>query len=226
MTEHREGFEIAYYINLPHRVDRKERFEKLARFLPVNKVERVEAVNGHGMNMLGWPGSPGAFGVRESHIRVLEMAKKGNFKTFFVFEDDAVIKSSFEKKFYLLMDEIGDDWDMVYLYAKNHYLKPLKISKRVMRLQNTLGLVGVAYNARNIDLIIDKLKNDYRWVDSCMADLHLVLKVFAPTESLVFHPKGYSDNVGSFTRSDRLKIELFFLKVFNKVKNVIKRTIS
>jgi hypothetical protein len=41
-----KDFEAAYYINLPHRVDRKIKFEQMAKFLPVQKVIRFEAVNG------------------------------------------------------------------------------------------------------------------------------------------------------------------------------------
>jgi hypothetical protein len=124
------------------------------------------------------------------------------------------------------LNVVGDDWDMVYLYAKNHYLKTIKLKPGVIQLQNTLGMVGIAYNARNLYVILDKLKNDYRWVDSCLADLHRVLKVYAPTQFLLIHPKGFSDNVGVVTRTDRHAIELFYLKAKNKLKTMAKRTLK
>jgi GR25 family glycosyltransferase involved in LPS biosynthesis len=220
-----KDFEVAYYINLPHRADRKMKFEQMAKFLPVQKVVRFEAIDGSGMDA-AWPGTPGAWGCRESHIRLLELAKKEGLQKFMIIEDDAIIKKSFTKKFFQFLSIIGDDWDMVYLYAKNHYLKPIKLNNGVMQLQNTLGTVGIAYNARNIDIILDKLKNDYRWVDSCMADLHVVLKVYAPGRSLLAHAEGFSDNVGVVTRTDRYAIEEFYLTWKSKLKNLVKRILK
>lgn len=51
-----KDFEVTYYINLPHRADRKVRFEKMAKFLPVQKVIRFEAIDGSGMDDV-WPGT-------------------------------------------------------------------------------------------------------------------------------------------------------------------------
>src|ERR1700709_523006 len=130
-------FDVAYYINLSYRVDRRNNFEAMAKFLPVQKVVRFEAINGNTMDQNNWPGTAGALGIRESHIQLLELAKKKNHQLFFVFEDDAVIKKTFSKKFYHLLDEIDDDWDMIYLYAKNHFMEPIKISNKVIQLQNT-----------------------------------------------------------------------------------------
>ena len=214
-------FEAAYYINLPHRVDRKISFEKAAKFLPIKKIIRFEAIDGSGMDET-WPGTPGAWGCRESHIKLLEMAQKEGLKKFIVFEDDVTIKNSFTKKFNQFLSLIDDDWDMIYLYAKNHYLKPIKLNKNVMQLQNTLGNVAIAYNSRNIDIILNKLKNDYRWVDSCMADLHLTLKVYAPTKSLVGHLTGFSDNLNAFDKTDRSAVEELFIKSKGKFKAGVK----
>jgi GR25 family glycosyltransferase involved in LPS biosynthesis len=221
----KQVFEVAYYINLPHRVDRKLKFERMARYLPVKKVVRFEAIDGSGTDS-SWPGSPGAWGCRESHIRLLEMIKNEGHQKFMIIEDDAVIKRSFTRKFNQFLDLIGDDWDMIYLYAKNHYLKPINLMPGVMQLQNTLGTVGIVYNARNLDIILNKLKSDYRWLDSCMADLHVVLKVYAPTQSLLTHPKGFSDNVNAMTRTDRYKIELFYLTMKHKAKNMVKTALK
>ena len=219
-----QEFEVAYYINLPHRVDRRVRFEKTAQFIPVQKVIRFEAIDGSGMDET-WPGTPGAWGCRESHIRLLEVAKKEGLQKFIVFEDDAVIKKTFAKKFNEFLSLINDDWDMIYLYAKNHYIKPIKLNKNVMQLQNTLGTVAIVYNARNIDIIINKLKSDYRWVDSCMADLHITLKVYAPVKSLVSHSAGFSDNINAYDKTDRSVFEEFLLKFISRLKTKAKNSL-
>lgn len=223
MNSSETNFDVAYYINLDHRQDRKANFERAAQFLPVKKVIRYPAIYGTELDRSKWDGTPGALGIRESHIRLLKHAKEEGVKRFFIFEDDAVIKKTFPKKLNRILDEIGDDWDMIYLYAENHYLKPINFSKNVIQLQNTLGLVGLAYNNRNIDVIIDKLENDYRWVDSCMADLHVVLKVYAPKKSIIAHANGFSDNIEVNMRTDVTAIELLYQKFKTKAKNGLKR---
>ncbi|MES2062131.1 MAG: glycosyltransferase family 25 protein [Bacteroidota bacterium] len=212
-------FEVVYYINLPHRADRKLTFERSAQYLPVKEIIRFEAVDGSGMDS-AWPGTPGAWGCRESHIRLLEMIKEEGHQKFMIIEDDAIVKRSFKKRFNKFLDTIGDDWDMIYLHTQGHYLKPIKLKPGVIQLQNTLGTVGIAYNARNLDVILDKLKNDYRWVDSCMADLHVVLKVYAPTRPFLVHSKGFSDNINALVHPDKGKLLVFMERVINKLKRI------
>jgi GR25 family glycosyltransferase involved in LPS biosynthesis len=230
MTEHikkmDDYFDAVYYINLKHRVDRREAFEATAHYLQIKNVIRFEAINGHELDSSSWPGKQGALGVRESHIRLLENAKEKKHKRFMVFEDDAIIEKSFSKQLLKLTNETGDDWDMLYLYAKNHYKKPIPVKKGILRLQNTLGLVAVAYNSRNLSLIIEKLKNDYRWVDSCMADLHTELKVYAPTKSIVNHAKGFSDNEDMYTYTDKSQLLLFWEKIIRRTKRMFNNTLS
>jgi GR25 family glycosyltransferase involved in LPS biosynthesis len=215
-------FNVAYYINLPHRVDRKLKFEQMAKFLPVQKVIRFEAIDSSGVDAT-WPGTPGAWGCRESHIRLLEAIQKEGLQRFFIFEDDAIITKTFTKKFNEFLSLVGDDWDMLYMHTQAHWLKPIKINKNVIQLQSTLGTVGVAYNARNLDVILDKLKNDYRWVDSCMGDLHTVLKVYAPTKCFVKHANGFSDNTATINRTNRYQIEMFYFKVKGAIKGMAKK---
>lgn len=217
-------FEVAYYINLPHRTDRKLQFERRAKFLPVKKVIRFEAVDGSGMDS-SWPGTPGAWGCRESHIRLLEMVKKEGYEKFMIIEDDAIVKRSFTKNFNKLLSQVGDDWDMIYLHTQAHWLKPIKINKDIIQLQSTLGTVGIAYNARNLDLILDKLKNDYRWVDSSISDLHTVLKVYAPTKCFLKHANGFSDNVGAITRTDKYQVEILYSKVRRVIRSAAKKVL-
>lgn len=154
------------------------------------------------------------------------MAKKQGLKRFIVFEDDVVIKSSFTKKFNQFLSLLNDDWDMIYLYAKNHHLQPINLNKDVMQLQNTLGTVAICYNTRNLDIILNKLKTDYRWVDSCMADLHLTLKVYAPTKSLVGHSAGFSDNINAFDKTDKSVLEEISLKMIGNIKALLKKSLK
>jgi GR25 family glycosyltransferase involved in LPS biosynthesis len=215
-------FDAVYYINLAHRLDRQKEFLKNSGYLHHSNIIRYDAVYGKDLDAGSWPGTPGALGVRQSHINVLKAAKSAGYQRFMVFEDDVLIKKSFPGRLVELLNEANDDWDMLYFYVENHYLSPIRMSKTINRLQNTLGLVGGAYHARNIDVIINKLENDYRWVDTSMADLHQILKVYAPVSSIVSHSVGYSDNEG-LVINYKLSLNA---KIKSGIKKILKKLLS
>lgn len=76
-----DNIEHIYYINLSHRVDRKEQieaeFKKLS--IPVEKIERIDAIYTKGFGILG---------CALSHIKVLEIFLESKYKNCLVLEDD------------------------------------------------------------------------------------------------------------------------------------------
>lgn len=209
---------VAYYINLDARKDRRSAFESQLKYLNIKNIIRIKAVEENEVNIENWPGSKSEFAIRESHILTLEHAKNNNYKKFIVFEDDTIIPGNFYTKLSRLLLNVPEDWDMIYLYAENHYIKPIKLINSVLKLQNTLGMVAIVYNSKNLDKIISKLKNDFRWVDSVMADLHIQLNVYAPQTSIVLHSFGYSDNLGKYVDYKNRTIFKYVVKLLNLLK--------
>ena len=76
--------EKIYYINLEHRKDRKESFEREIRKLDpeMKKTERIDAV----LQKPGW------IGVGKSQIIALEKALEGDYNNVLIFEDDFIFQ--------------------------------------------------------------------------------------------------------------------------------------
>ena len=77
-----EFVEKVIYINLDHRVDRRNQIEsELTKFFPSDKIIRLSAV---------LDTSHGGIGCTKSHIAVLNMAMANGWKNYLVVEDDSI----------------------------------------------------------------------------------------------------------------------------------------
>lgn len=134
------GIDQIFYINLDHRKDRKERFEKeLSKMkIPVKDVVRISGV---------YTPQKGSIGCFESHIKCLELAiSKYPGENVLICEDDAVFNQSPEYVRKQLIDFFADkkfsNWDVVML-AHNTYNYVKTHDKNVIRILE--GLTASAY---------------------------------------------------------------------------------
>jgi GR25 family glycosyltransferase involved in LPS biosynthesis len=76
-----EGIDCVYYINLDHRIDRKEQFLEQMKAYDISdsKLHRIPAIYTKGF---------GALGCAHSHIKALETFLASSFSTCAIFEDD------------------------------------------------------------------------------------------------------------------------------------------
>jgi glycosyl transferase family 25 len=112
-----EFIEKVVYINLEHRKDRKELVEsELLKYFPQDKIERFNAIKE----------ARGEIGCTKSHIAVLEMAIRQNWKNVLIVEDDA-IWSNFDKGYPVYENLIKNPYDVITFgtayttYDKNTY---------------------------------------------------------------------------------------------------------
>ena len=96
-----------FYINLKHRVDRKnelkKEFEKLKNKNNTFKITRIDAIKNN---------KEGAIGVALSHIKALKLAKKLNLNI--IAEDDLFIKEELINKYFNIIENIKK-WDVIIL---------------------------------------------------------------------------------------------------------------
>lgn len=116
MTAHRR-----FVINRDRDTERLARFR--ARNAHVTGIERVAAVDGHALDRaelvrqgyiepdLNY--GPGTLGCAMSHIRLWERAV-ADAAPVSIFEDDAVLCTSFDEAVANSLQSIGDDWDIVF----------------------------------------------------------------------------------------------------------------
>lgn len=100
-----EFIEKVVYINLLHRTDRKAQIElELQRYFPSEKIARFNAIKHN----------HGGIGCSMSHIAVLEMAIKNDWKNCLILEDDAMW-SNFSTSYPLLEKLTKNQFDVITL---------------------------------------------------------------------------------------------------------------
>lgn len=124
-------------INLDRRGDRLRRFARQADRLPaLAGWVRVSAVDGHAAPVPGgWRAGPGAFGCRESHLRVLSAALADGVNTLTVFEDDATLTPGFAAGLAALLTTAPADWEGLLLGCQGQVPAP-EVGPGVRRVVN------------------------------------------------------------------------------------------
>lgn len=191
------------YINLEHRLDRKNSLLKELRRVGVNsqKITKVSGV---------YTPLNGRIGCYLGHIQALSVMEKSGWRRALILEDDAQFCSdqnkidSFLETFWELF---GDEWDVLLLGGR--YLKVFPIHNKFFRvlrsLQTHAYLVNGPYATSLMDCFqrgYEKIKNDIFIVESVGKSIDVrwweeqrSQRWFAPVEALVKQSEGYSDIV-------------------------------
>jgi len=173
------SFDKYYYINLPNRKDRKEQIlnEMKKIGLPKEKIERINAThekyNGH-------------LGCVKSHINAVENAKKNNYETVVIFEDDFIFtkdKDTIDNKLNEFLEKKGNDWDVLQIGASYKTVEDTDIDD-IKNVNSAMGPSGYIINNNFYDSLLD---NFYESRDKLqkMTDEHLLNskeKIFEPGE--------------------------------------------
>lgn len=164
-------------INLDRRQDRLEQFDKDAKALGIT-YERLSAVE------LEDP----VAGCKASHL--LALTKYDDDITFII-EDDAAFVEDFDIRFATSMENLPDDWDMLYLGAHlvttepaNHYWLRSKISSSTH-----------AYAVKkDVKAALIETANNYDGhIDVAYSKLHGKLKAYIARPTLVYQRASFSD---------------------------------
>ncbi|WP_254513837.1 glycosyltransferase family 25 protein [Anatilimnocola floriformis] len=115
-----------YLINLARREDRLKEFadNQIEHGWPCSPVTVVKAVDGTNLPLpRNWKANAGAWGCRQSHIRVIEDALANNEEQIFVLEDDVCWTKDIWPKLEIFCKNVPHDWDMLFLGGQ-HILPP------------------------------------------------------------------------------------------------------
>jgi len=131
-----ENIDCIYYINLDHRVDRKEEFlQQIKEYtIPESKLHRIDATYTKGF---------GALGCAYSHIRALEHFIQSPFSTCIVFEDD--FQFTLEKEYFkTILSELFSksvEFDIILLAGNilEDKMSDYPFLKRIIEAQTTSG---------------------------------------------------------------------------------------
>lgn len=115
-------FDRIALINLDKRKDRLGAFKAKISVYPIlADYVRYRAVHGDSVTVPGFfISGGGAWGCRQSHLRILEDALMDGIETLLVFEDDVRFVPNFEAKLKHFLAIVPDDWEGLMLGGQNH----------------------------------------------------------------------------------------------------------
>lgn len=185
-------FNDIFCINLDHRPNRWEEVQKEFNKFNLTGVTRFSAVDGKGLPK---PHAllDGELGILESNLKLVRHAKKNNLPSFLMLEDDVVFGDEVNNldKY---MDNIPDDWDMIYFGGNHRYSHPPKeINETTLKLHYTVAIHCVAIKSTVYDVIESILSKKLKQVDNYYTLVQQSFNVYCTKPSIAFQKEGFSD---------------------------------
>lgn len=150
-----EYFDKIYCINLDRRPDRWN--ECCSIFEKMNlDVERFSACDGQLIDTGYGKVYNGELGGTIAHTRLIKKIKDEGFEKVLILEDDVEFCETFEEDFKISMQEVPNDWDLLFL-GGNHTGGYDKVSQRIGRVYRTYALQSYAVNKRSVDVLYENM---------------------------------------------------------------------
>jgi len=132
-------FDNIYVINLDRSKDRLKEFQKnLDKFN--FKATRISAIDGKKLKTNFIDYTPSQIGCASSHIKTWEEIVKNNDMSAIVCEDDIILKDNFKKDLPIFLDQVPDDFDIVFVSSSNCYKDDSKTPIFVKILQQFVNI--------------------------------------------------------------------------------------
>jgi glycosyl transferase family 25 len=210
----------AFYINLEHRVDRKEQVEEQLKTIGIN-AERFNAIKMEN----------GAIGCSMSHLKILQDALANKLDHVLIVEDDILFLKPevFKPQINKFFELHGNNWDVVLLAGNN--MPPYKpiddTCIQVSRCQTTTGyLVNGHYIKvlmQNVKLgltnLISKPSEHSKFaIDKFWFVLQGASKWFLITPLTVVQREGYSDIEKRVISYDTIMQDIDKASLFDAIK--------
>ena len=178
-------FDRVIVINVNRRSDRLEQFRKEAETVGFD-FEVHSAMDGQFLGM-----DP-IVACRLSHIEVLEKIKP--YEMVLICEDDATFVDNFSNRLVAAMENLPEDWDMLYLganlvdtYEVNHYWH---------KSRRCCSTHAYAVKKKALPVLIESAKNYDGHIDMGYSLVHPEINAYIARPTLVYQGPGYSDIQG------------------------------
>lgn len=121
----------------------------------IELVQRFSAIDGNAVVLPhDWMHTPGAYGCLRSHVEVVRAARAAGASSVLIFEDDAVFDPHFKEKFAAFVQELPDDWDMLFFGAL-HKDEPVVVSEHIGRISKANSTFAYALRNTVFDAFIE-----------------------------------------------------------------------
>lgn len=187
----------AYCINLKRRQDRWKKCLKEFKKNNLEGIERYQAVDG---KLYDWSSTKynkellkGELGILETHINIITEAIEKGYSNIAIFEDDVYFTSEISKLEEYLND-VPDDWDMIYLGGNHTYGSvPRMITNKIMKLHNTFAIEGIIIRSTLFSKILEITKNRNNQIDKIYSILQKTYNIYGCYPNITLQKIDYSD---------------------------------
>ncbi len=193
-------FDKAYCINLNKRIDRWNKAQQ--EFNKYNLVvERFPAIEGNIQN-LETEILPGNIGCVNSHLNIIKNARKNNYKSVAVFEDDVEFKEDVLEKFEEYYKQLPENWDMIY-FGGNHNDREgentlIKISDNIYKVTKTYTTHAYIIKNTVYDEVIKLFSKYEHEVDVLYSELQLKFNCYVFRPHLAWQRADFSDIMNTY----------------------------
>ncbi|HYG82440.1 MAG TPA: glycosyltransferase family 25 protein [Pyrinomonadaceae bacterium] len=180
-------------INLDKRSDRWERM--CARFAEhgIEGVVRFPALDGRALAPpRDWAASRGAYGCLRSHLAVVEQARREDWPSVLIFEDDTVLDPEFRDKFPRFIEQLPADWDML-LFGGIHYLPLIRVAENVIKIDHSLSTYAYAMRKTVYEGFIELNRRARGALDENNRELQKRFNAYCFMPHLAWVEEDYSD---------------------------------
>lgn len=191
-----ETFDKVYCINLKHREDRKQNIISECEKYNLGEITFFEAINGNTVPQR-FNISKGCVGLIMSNIEIINDAKKNDYETILILEDDCYFTDEI-LKINDYLNVLPDDWDMFYL-GGNHNVgwkgikPPEPINEKIIKLHHTFTTHFIALKKHMYDVILNEIKNFNQPIDVVYTTLQKQYNVYCTSVNIAKQINGYSD---------------------------------
>jgi len=191
----------AYCISLEKRGDRREKVEPNIKGAGIN-FKWVWSVDGSMLNIdpekISCPymkTRPGTVGINLTYKSMFEYAKRNDLPNILILEDDVEFSDDFKERIGDFLNNIPDDWDMIYLGGNHLDHFPVKVNDHVSRCISTRSSHAIIYKNTCYDYFIDALAKMDNPLDEVYAKAQRdkVVVAYVPVPPLAWQFDGHSD---------------------------------
>jgi glycosyl transferase, family 25 len=186
-------FPLTICINLDRRPERWQRVQQAFATHGIQSVRRFSASDGDEIALPNnWVHTPGAYGCLDSHVRAIREARDANAASVLIFEDDVVFDPQFKEKFATFIQELPEDWDMLFLGAL-HKDEPVRVSEHIARITKANSTFAYAIRNTVFDPFIELNSRAKHVLDMNNYALQERFKCYCFMPNLVWVESEYSD---------------------------------
>ena len=134
-----------------------------------------------------------ACGVKRSHIKIIQKAKKKLYKQILILEDDVVFDENANNIFQNAIVNLPENWSMFYLGGAHH--KPyISISENLCQIQRTYAAHAYIVKENIYDIILEKSFNSGYEIDVFYAnEIHPNFSCYCVRPHIAWQRAGFSN---------------------------------